>query len=69
MEQKSSVGRMVHHVSEQGKCQAAVISGVTDDGTAVHLHVFDPAVGVNVKHNVQSDQGQGAGTWHWPERV
>jgi hypothetical protein len=70
MEQKPSVGRMVHYVSEQGECQAAVISGVArDDESAVHLHVFDPVVAVNVKYSIQSDQGQGIGTWHWPERV
>lgn len=39
-----------------------------DDDTTVHLHVLTPgAQGSYTEHSIP--QGDGPGTWSWPERV
>lgn len=85
MEQKPSVGRVVHYVSYgtpggeyTSQCRAAIITGVpetdlpviTDDGAVVQC---DLAVlnptGMFFNRCPQSETDQRGGTWHWPERV
>lgn len=79
MDQKPSIGRIVHYVSygtpggEYGQeCRAAVINFVADsleDGTAiVRLTVFNPE-GLFFTKELPYSEEQKGGTWHWPERV
>lgn len=70
MEQKPSVGRVVHYVSSLGQHWAAIITHVWSD-SCVNLAVFDSN---GVASNATSvcydgDALPPAYTWHWPERV
>lgn len=69
-----SVGRVVHCVSYgtpkgeyTSECRAAVITEVTSD-TVVSLAVLNPT-GMFFKTDVELDEVNKGGTWHWPERV
>lgn len=70
---KPSVARMVHYLSSDGECLAAVITGVHEDeprGTTVGLHVM-PDEGFPYRSSgvpEGSPDGDSC-TWHWPERV
>lgn len=73
-----SVGRMVHFVSDNGNCLAAIIVAVYE--TTVGLTVFAP-MATFVDHVEQDELPPPAkiiagerstyrvGTWHWPERT
>lgn len=74
MDQKPSVGRIVHYTSYgtpggeyPTECRAAVITEVYDDTEAVGLAVLNPT-GMFFNRTVPYNGGAG-GTWHWPERV
>lgn len=74
MEQKPSVGRVVHYVSYGtpggeylSECRAAMVTAVQDDET-VSLFVMNPT-GVFLNQGVSHDPLHQGGTWHWPERV
>lgn len=85
MEQKPSVGRIVHYVSYgtpkgeyQSVCRAAIIAGIKDADETCDIVVFNPGgLFFNAcKHDeplgVDSDgvfHESEPGTWHWPERV
>lgn len=65
---RPSVGRIVHFSSHgEGKCQAAIVTTVTDD-TTVGLTVFAPFSLPFIQDVTLNENGQ-AGTWHWPEQV
>lgn len=78
MDQKPSVGRVVHYVSfgtpggeYPSVCRAAVITEADSEPgvTAVGLAVLNPT-GMFFNRDVkQSEGGHEGGTWHWPERV
>lgn len=74
MEQKPSLGRVVHYVATNGEHMAADICGIPDnaEGKAdVHLFVKDPFFKTTyfVMNTPFEQTGQYVGTWHWPERV
>jgi hypothetical protein len=62
-----SVGRIVHYVGLDGRCYAAIVSDDQDPGALI-ITTFMP-IGPNVVAGVGYDEDQGAGSWHWPERV
>ena len=80
MEQKPSIGRIVHfhpyppqaRHKDDPEAQArfvfaAIIVYVNTDGT-VNLHTFHPTNGgTTFREHVQ--QGEGEGQWQWPPRV
>ncbi len=74
IEQKPSVGRVVHYVSTastQHKHLCAHVCDVPDASESVNLRVFsldgESAWGrTNVPHD---EERKAPGTWHWPERV
>lgn len=80
MEQKPSVGRVVHYVSYgtpggeyTSQCRAAMVAGVVDqpaEGFAVEvdLCVINPT-GLFFNRCHQDETDKRGGTWHWPERV
>ncbi|BFH71902.1 MAG: hypothetical protein E6230_15320 [Paenibacillus dendritiformis] len=63
MNQKPSIGRIVHFVGIAPR--AAIITGVVDDET-VHLCIFNPA-GIIFAQNVK--RGDDYDQWNWPPRV
>ena len=74
MEQKPSVGRVVHYVSYgtpggeyTSQCRAAIVAGVAD-GAEVDLCVLNPT-GLFFNRSSQDETDKRGGTWHWPERV
>lgn len=80
MDQKPSVGRIVHYKSYgtpngeyEPECRAAVITAVGtegEDGRAlVSLAVLNPEGMFFNRHVNQDEQSKNGGTWHWPERV
>lgn len=78
MEQKPSIGRVVHYTNlgdRDGKyppqVQAALITGVNDDGT-VSLHVFYKTGQFDMPAAAFTDAPAGSegarGKWGWPAR-
>lgn len=79
MEQKPSVGRIVHYVSHgtpggeyTSQCRAAIVTEVWGDGTGdleamVNLAVLNPT-GMFFNNSTYDATGSRGGTWHWPER-
>jgi hypothetical protein len=74
VEQKPSVGRVVHYRSYGTpggeylpECRAAIVTEVVEDGHA-GLAVLNPE-GVFFNRNVPQGNADDRGTWHWPERV
>jgi hypothetical protein len=83
MEQKPSVGRVVHYRSHGSpvlpdgtqryadRCRAAIITDVSDhpDGEGyVSLCVLNPT-GIFFDEECPHDEGKAPGSWHWPERT
>lgn len=82
MNQRPSVGRMVHYVSYgtpggeyPSVCRAAVVTEVApsdaapDDADKVGLAVLNPE-GMFFNRDVRySDREHDGGSWHWPERA
>ncbi len=74
MEQKPSIGRIVHFKEnkEDSECTAAIITKVNNDGTVV-LTVFEPFKNAHVFAIVdfegKNPLSKLVGEWHWPERV
>lgn len=76
MDQKPSIGRIVHYKSYgtpkgeyKPECRAAVITEVSEDTDVVSLCILNPSgmfFNVLVIHDEEKKEG---GTWHWPERV
>lgn len=67
MDQKPSIGRIVHAVFGR-QCVAAIITAVTEDG--VLLHVYPPHMADGQMEGAGHDEvDHHDGTWHWPERV
>lgn len=83
MEQKPSVGRIVHYRAlgssdgkfPAGECRAAIITAVADnprkagDMPQVTLCVLNPTGMYFNEKASYDDQTTAGGTWHWPERV
>lgn len=79
MEQKPSIGRIVHYVSYgtpkgeyKSRCIAAIITDVKQDDaneTIVRLKIFNPDGDFNSPWLKQDEKDHYGGTWHWPERV
>lgn len=80
MEQKPSVGRVVHYVSYgtpggeyTSECRAAIITsvGVIDQVSLAVLNPTGMFFNECVEHYMpkQGVKGYRGGTWHWPERV
>jgi hypothetical protein len=80
MEQKPSVGRIVHYVSHgtpplsdgtqayESTCRAAVVTEAGENDI-VGLAVFNPE-GMFFNRGVHHQENeQAGGSWHWPERV
>lgn len=74
MDQKPSVGRIVHYVNlgdRDGKfppkTQAAVITGLNDDGS-VDLKIFYRS-GIFDRQRVAFSKIGERGCWNWPPRV
>lgn len=74
MEQKPSVGRIVHYKEnkENAECKAAIITKVNDDSSVV-LQIFEP---FTIQHIFATADYKGVnplsalvGEWHWPERI
>jgi hypothetical protein len=72
---KPTIGRIVHYVNlgdSQGlyppECQAAIITGVNEDGT-VALHIFYRTGDFYMQDVEFSEDTQQRRSWHWPERV
>ena len=75
MDQKPSVGRVVHyrsHGSPDGQykslARAAIITEIYGDSTAVGLCILNPT-GMFFTSSVQFDPDGVPGTWRWPPRV
>lgn len=79
MEQKPSVGRIVHYVAygtpggefPAGACRAATVTEVSPDTVvqAVGVCVMNPT-GLFFNREIPHDEVKKlGGTWHWPERV
>ena len=80
MEQKPSIGRVVHYVSYgtpkgeySSRCVAAIITDVKDDEdgeVVVRLKIFNTDGEFNSPwlKEKEVDKKEG-GSWHWPERV
>lgn len=80
MDQRASVGRIVHYVSYgtrggefRSKCRAAIVADVDvpgpDGDQNIALAVLNPSGLVfDTVPYADSDRLTG-GTWHWPERV
>jgi hypothetical protein len=82
VEQKPSVGRVVHYVSygtpggeHTSQCRAAIITAVRDNEPVpehgvpyVDLCVLNPT-GQFFSQSLGYSEGHEGGTWHWPERV
>ena len=80
MDQKPSVGRIVHYVAygteggpyPKGVHHAAIITSVNPVAGApsgeVNLCVFYDN-GTSFKHNIRFSESPTPGTWHFPERV
>lgn len=77
MEQKPSIGRVVHYEAlgsangqfPVGECRAAIITSLNEDGS-VALCILNPTgmyFNQSVKQNALAEK-QG-GCWHWPERT
>jgi len=73
MEQKPSVGRIVHYFeTETSKPLAAMINTISEQEGLVHLTVFKEtymAWAVNTPHRSMSRAGHPMGFWDWPERT
>jgi chemotaxis response regulator CheB len=78
MSMKPSIGRIVHYTNlgdREGKyppeIQAAVITGVNDDGT-VALHIFYKTGQFDMASVAHTDEAAGTdgarGKWAWPAR-
>ena len=69
MEQKPSIGRIVHFNSDNGLPAhkvAAIITQVNPADGKVSLCIIG-ATGMGFRFNIE--QGNEAGQWNWPERV
>lgn len=69
MEQKPSVGRIVHYNSDNGLPAhkiAAIITQVDPVDGAVGLCIVG-VTGIGFRQNVK--QGNESGQWNWPERI
>jgi hypothetical protein len=72
---KPTVGRVVHYVSygtpggeHPSECCAAIVTTPGDEAGKAALCVLYPN-GLSFKENVQHNESNAGGTWHWPERV
>jgi len=83
MDQKPSVGRVVHYVAygtpggefPAGVCRAAIITEVNDAPALgvllnhdVGVCVMNPT-GLFFNRHIPYDEGKKPGSWHFPERV
>lgn len=68
MEQKPSIGRIVHFVNGSGEHNAAIVVDVYDGGV-VHLNVFRRFGGSGFVTCVIYSSEMKPCTWHWPERI
>lgn len=81
LQQKPSVGRIVHYVSHgtpsrpdgsqafESQCRAAIIAGIDPDYPHhLDLVVFNPT-GLFFNQCAHDEDGKAGGTWHWPERA
>lgn len=81
MDQKPSVGRIVHYVHfSDGEHLAAIITRINEDGVSLEVFSDDHSkiISRSIKHvepedvkDLKGDQRIESfyGTWHWPERV
>lgn len=68
-----SVGRIVHLADVNGKCLAAIITAVCEDGKVCLTAFFPGTESATVCGSVCAmasySEARVAQTWHWPERV
>ena len=77
MEQRPSIGRVVHYVSSDNaktwpacKHNAALITSINEDAT-VNLSVIPDGLNyiIPMQRIKQDEDEKYLGTWHWPERT
>jgi hypothetical protein len=76
VEQKPSVGQVVHYVSYgtpggeyTSQCRAAIVTEAREDSDLAGLAVLNPEGMFFNRYVPQSEDEHRGGTWHWPERV
>lgn len=67
MDQKPSVGRIVHYVDSDGACLAALITE-PDEGETVSLAIFERS-GMAFRFAAHDEEMKRRSSWHWPERA
>jgi hypothetical protein len=71
MDQKPSIGRIVHFVEENGAHSAAIVTGVQGDVIVGLLTAPFRDSPMSISHPAgftHDESGQTPATWHWPER-
>ena len=75
MDQKPTLGRIVHYIDDDGREYAAIITGVyyvensTEANGQIDVCVFDNAANGTVHYKASLlNSSREAGTCHWPER-
>lgn len=67
MEQKPSVGRIVHYTSKDGNTLAAIVNAVSsDDYTRITVFLHD---GSTLSGDAPFSAEPKIGHWNWPPRV
>ena len=77
MEQKASVGRIVHYEAlgsadgrfPVGECRAAVVTAINEDGSLAMCILNPTGMYFNQSVNQNAMEKKQGGVWHWPERV
>ncbi len=71
----ATVGRIVHYVGINGRCQAAVVvdtprpnAGETEVDPRTSLCVLEPS-GIYFVKACNDEERVSHDTWHWPERT
>lgn len=67
---KPSVGRIVHANIPPLECVAAIVTAVISSDGTILATLFLPCLNpVPSPIELEYDEEQHAGTWHWPEHV
>lgn len=62
---KPTIGRIVHYKSCGGFEYAAIITAALPVSETVALAILKPG---GISFRTEVEHGEGAGTWHWPEK-
>jgi hypothetical protein len=69
MDQKPSIGRIVHYVDGNQRCNAAIVTRASGVTGSIDLTIFRQDGEVEPIPAILLDTGRGVSTWHWPERA